>query len=38
MHACIRPADPVNVFGKVKGDVKVFKKVRSGDKIRIERA
>jgi len=34
----IRPADPVNVFGKVKGDPKVFKKVRSGDKIRIERA
>ena len=34
----IRPADPVNVFGKVKGDPKVFKKVKSGDKIRIERA
>jgi len=34
----IRPADPVNVFGKVTGDPKVFKKVRSGDKIRIERA
>ena len=34
----IRPADPVNVFGKVKGDPKVFKKVRSGDRIRIERA
>ena len=34
----IRPADPVNVFGKAKGDPKVFKKVRSGDKIRIERA
>ena len=34
----IRPADPVNVFGKVKEDPKVFKKVRSGDKIRIERA
>ncbi|MCW4020784.1 MAG: cyclophilin-like fold protein [Candidatus Bathyarchaeota archaeon] len=34
----IRPANPVNVFGKVKGDLKVFKKVRSGDKIRIERA
>ena len=34
----IRPADPVNVFGKVKGDPKVFKKVKNGDKIRIERA
>ena len=34
----IRPANPVNVFGKVKGDPKVFKKVRSGDKIRIEKA
>jgi hypothetical protein len=33
----IRPANPVNVFGKVKGDLKVFKKVRSGDKLRIER-
>jgi len=33
----IRPADPVNVFGKVKGDPKIFKKVRSGEKIRIER-
>ena len=33
----IRPADPVNVFGRVKGDPKVFKKVKSGDKVRIER-
>jgi len=33
----IRPADPVNVFAKVKGDPKVFKKVKSGDKIRIEK-
>jgi len=33
----IRPADPVNVFGRVIGDPKVFHKVRSGDKIRIER-
>jgi len=33
----IRPADPVNVFGKVTGDPKVFRKVRSGEKIRIER-
>ena len=34
----IRPADPVNVFGRVIGDPKVFKKVKDGDKIRIERA
>ena len=34
----IRPADPVNVFGKVKGDPKIFKKVKSGDGIRIERS
>lgn len=34
----IRPASAVNVFGKVKGDPKVFKKVRSGERIRIERA
>lgn len=33
----IRPADPVNVFGKVIGDPKVFKKVKSGDRITIER-
>ncbi len=34
----IRPASAVNVFGKVEGDPKAFKKVRSGDTIRIERA
>jgi hypothetical protein len=34
----IRPANPVNVFGKVKGDPLVFKKVRNGDKIRIEQS
>jgi len=33
----IRPADPVNVFGKVSGDPKVFKKVKSGQIIRVER-
>jgi len=33
----IKPADPVNVFGKVKGDSKVFKNLRDGDKIRVER-
>lgn len=34
----IRPASPVNVFGQVEGDAKVFKKVRSGTKIVLEQA
>ncbi|MBS7624942.1 DUF3830 family protein [Candidatus Bathyarchaeota archaeon] len=34
----IRPADPVNVFGKIIGDPKIFKRVRTGDRIRVERA
>ena len=34
----IRPASPVNVFGKIIGDPKVFKKVKSGEKIRVEKA
>lgn len=34
----IRPADPVNVFGRVIGDPKVFKNVKDGDKIRVERS
>jgi hypothetical protein len=34
----IRPATPVNVFGKVVGDPAVFKKVRAGTKVRVERA
>jgi len=33
----IRPASPVNVFGKIIGDSKVFKKVSSGAKIIIEK-
>lgn len=33
----IRPASPVNVFGKIIGDPKVFKKVRSGAKIVIDK-
>ena len=32
----IRPASPVNVFGRVLGDPKVFKKVRSGTAVRVE--
>jgi len=34
----IRPASPVNVFGKIIGDPKVFKKVRSGAKIIVEKS
>ena len=33
----IRPASPVNVFGKVSGDPRVFKKVRGGERVTIER-
>ena len=33
----IRPASPVNVFGKIIGDPKVFKKVSSGAKIIIDK-
>ena len=33
----IRPASPVNVFGRVLGDPTVFKAVRSGTTVRVER-
>ena len=33
----IRPASPVNIFGKIIGDPKVFKKVSSGVKIIVEK-
>ena len=33
----IRPASPVNIFGKIIGDLKAFKKVRSGAKIIVEK-
>ncbi|MBA7556076.1 hypothetical protein ES705_48774 [subsurface metagenome] len=33
----IRPASPVNIFGKTIGDPKVFKKVSSGAKIIVEK-
>ncbi len=32
----IRPASAVNVFGKITGDPKVFKKVRNGEEVKIE--
>ena len=31
-------ASPVNVFGKIMGDSTVFKKTKSGETIRVERA
>ncbi len=34
----IRPASPVNVLGRVEGDPRVFKKVRSGERVVLERA
>lgn len=33
----IRPASPVNVFGMIEGDPKVFKAVPSGTRVLIER-
>ncbi|MGC8835789.1 MAG: cyclophilin-like fold protein [Infirmifilum sp.] len=32
----IRPASPVNVFGKIVGDLTLLKKVKSGEKVRVE--
>lgn len=34
----IRPSSPVNVFGRIVGDARLFKKIRSGTQVRIERA
>ncbi|HEX2033607.1 MAG TPA: cyclophilin-like fold protein [Chloroflexota bacterium] len=33
----IRPASPVNVFGRLRGDAAAFKRVRSGESVRVER-
>jgi hypothetical protein len=33
----IRPASPVNVFGQVEGDARVFTRVPNGARIRLER-
>ncbi len=33
----IRPASPVNVFGRVDGDPSIFKTVRNGSPVKIER-
>jgi hypothetical protein len=34
----IRPASAVDVFGRIQGDPTVFRKVRAGTTIRVERA
>ena len=34
----IRPASPVNVFGKIVGDPTVFRSVRDGDEVIVERS
>ena len=34
----IRPASEVNVFGRIKGDTRVFKKVRNGEEVKIKLA
>ncbi|MBI3977822.1 MAG: hypothetical protein HY331_06525 [Chloroflexi bacterium] len=34
----IRPASPVLVFGRVEGDATVFRRVRSGEWVTVERA
>lgn len=34
----IRPASPVNVFGRVDGNPTMFKQVRAGTLVRLERA
>ena len=34
----IRPASPVNVFGRLVGDPTIFRKVDAGTSVRVERA
>jgi hypothetical protein len=34
----VRPASAVNIIGRIPGDAKIFKKVPSGAKVRIESA
>jgi hypothetical protein len=33
----IRPASPVNVVGRISGDPRIFKKVRGGEKVTLEK-
>jgi hypothetical protein len=34
----IRPASAVNIFGRITGDISLFKQVRSGTRVYIERS
>ena len=34
----IKPYSPVNVIGKIIGDLKALKKVKEGERVRVERA
>lgn len=34
----IRPSSPVNVFGKIVGNPRIFKKVKGGEPVRIEKS
>lgn len=34
----IRPSSPVNVFGKIIGNPRIFKKVKGGEPVRIEKS
>jgi len=34
----IRPASPINVFGRIAGDATVFKKARGSVHVRVEKA
>ncbi len=34
----IRPSSPVNVFGKIVGNPRIFKKVKSGEPVRIAKS
>src|SRR5215510_343503 len=34
----IRPASAVNVFGRIEGDSTIFKAIRAGTRVRLERA
>jgi len=31
----IRPASPVNVFGKIEGDLEILKRVKDGEKVEV---
>ena len=31
----IRPASPINIIGKIRGEINILKKVKSGEKVRV---